>query len=114
MCYNWGALERKGKKMLELLKELKLEFVESKRGVGAIDNIISLIEQGYIPVDCDVYVVSSRSIINGWASPAENSKYYRLYVELANKDVGALVNIEHHDVDLLMKLYRTLMLFKLK
>lgn len=91
--------------MLELLKELKLEF----RGVGAIDNIISLIEQDYIPIASDVCVVNSKSIING-----ENNKYYRLYVELANKEVSEWVNIEHHDVDLLMKLYRTLMLFKLK
>ena len=109
MCYNWGALERKGKKMLELLKELKLEFVESKRGVGAIDNIISLIEQGYIPVDSDVYVVNSKSIING-----ENNRYYKIYVEMTNQAVSEWVNIEHYDVDLLMKLYRTLTLFKLK
>lgn len=99
---------------LEELKKLRLEF----KGVGAIHKIISLIEQGYIPVDSDVYVVNSKSIINGWASPAENNKYYRLYVELVKevkgKTLSALVNMEHHDVDLLMKLYRTLMLFKLK
>lgn len=95
--------------MLELLKMIRLEFKESKRGVGAIHKIITLIEQDYIPIDCDVCVVYSKSIIDG-----EKSKYYRLCVELANKDVGALVNIEHNDVDLLMKLYRTLMLFKLK
>lgn len=96
--------------VLELLKEFK--------GVGEVHKIISLIERDYIPVDCDIYVVYSKSIINGWTSPKENNKYYRFYVELVKevegKTLSALVNIEHYDVDLLMKLYRTLMLFKLK
>lgn len=66
------------------LRELKNEFVLNANSTRVIYDIIVLLLADFIPNDMDVYEVNiasqSKSMIDGWTSHVEDSKYYSFYV----------------------------------
>ena len=101
-------------KMLKELRKLQQEF-KAKGKTKAYYNICDLLEMDYIPNEMDIYEVNissqSTSIIDGWRSHIEESKYYSFYVEFVKKldnKMDYYVNIDLQDVDLLVELYAIL------
>ena len=108
-----GVRMRK-EKMLKELRKLQQEF-KAKGKTKAYHNICDLLEMDYMPKEMDIYEVNissqSTSIIDGWRSHIEESKYYSFYVEFVKKldnKMDYYVNIDLQDVDLLVELYAIL------
>ena len=105
----------KKEKALKELRKLKKEFGAKER-TQAYFSICNLLEMDFIVNDMDIYEVNissqSKSIIDGWKSHIEKSRYYSFYVEFVkvvdNKVVSEYVNIDLQDVDLLVVLYAIL------
>jgi hypothetical protein len=105
----------KKEKALKELKKLQREF-NAKEQTNAYFSITTLLRMDFIVNDMDIYEVNtssqSTSIIDGWKSHIEESKYYSFYVEFVkavdNKVVSEYVNIDLQDVDLLVVLYAIL------
>ncbi len=102
-------------KALKELRKLQREF-NAKEQTNAYFTICTLLRMDFIPNDMDIYEVNissqSTSIIDGWESHIEKSRYYSFYVEFVkevdNKVVSEYVNIDLQDVDLLVVLYAIL------
>ena len=98
------------------LRELENEFVLNDNGKRVIYDITTLLERDFIPNDMDVYEVNvsnySKSMIDGWTSHVEDSKYYSFYVEMIKgvngKIVSEWIEIERDSVEFLLKLYEIL------
>ena len=103
-------------KRLEAIKELKEEFKAADKSTYNLSSLYQLLETDHLPHVAELYEVNnssySKSIINGWTSHSEESKYYNFNIELIkkvnDKVVSEFIKIEHDKKDLLIKLYEIL------
>lgn len=101
---------------LKAIEELKKEFKADAKNVHSLLDLHSLIDMDYIPHEMDIYEVNNsnyyKSILNGWTSHTEETKFYEFYVEMIkdinNKVASEWIKVQHDKKDLLIKLHEIL------